>query len=252
MSIIANNIPETQLTELCFWINGNGSEWQDYNLPEPNILKHINRGVLLSWFIDGYVGTRVGKEFFTDIVSRFLLSFRDLDIQRRYSDIKITEQTHTNEVVHKLKEFRGLKSIVSMRKPNPRSDTQKDNTFWAIKYECEAHIKSYGIINHQQLLEWAYYNFKEKETSYIRCKVRNIFNWYLDRDFEPHLYKRNGLSRKEHLKKIAEAKVLKTTTKIVEIVAGLKYQNKKISMRKVAELADLNLSTIQKYKELLQ
>jgi hypothetical protein len=254
MDIVANNEPKTQFTKLSFWLNGDGSEWQDYNLPIPNIIKHTANGVLISWFISGYFGTAKGREFFTDIVSRFLISFKDLGISRKYGDIRITEQTHTSEVIHRLDEFQGLKSIQAMRKPSRKTEADcKDNTFWAIKYEAEAQIKELGLINYNQLLKWSFFHFKEKEKSTIRAKVRSIFNWYLERDFKLNSKRKESTMTRQQRALINSMNLAQDAqNKIIKAVNQLKISDSKINIAKVAKLAGISRNTVYKYKELLQ
>jgi hypothetical protein len=176
MEIIAKNNERLKAFWLYFHIVGNGTEWIDYKLPTPTIHKHINKGYFIGWAIDGFFSTKKGQEFLNDIIARFLISFKEQDIERLpYKPTKKDLDSDTARIyakVYKLKEFsKQLDSLPTKKYVPIRADMFDDFTFWAIKLYAEDMIRATGFIVYSQLEDWAMSQFLgRKERSTIRAK----------------------------------------------------------------------------------
>jgi len=53
-----------------------GDEFLEYNLPAPNYLLHAQRGIFIGWIINGYPGTKKSREYFNDIIARFIIAYK--------------------------------------------------------------------------------------------------------------------------------------------------------------------------------
>lgn len=66
---------------LTIQLNGNGTEWIDYDLPTPHYLHHhrVFHQYIVAWAIAGYFGTPKSREFLLDVVARLLLAFPEAE-----------------------------------------------------------------------------------------------------------------------------------------------------------------------------
>ncbi len=267
MEIIAKDNEILKAFWLYFHIVGNGTEWIDYKLPTPTIHKHINRGYFVGWAIDGYFGTKKGQEFINDIIARFLISFRDIKRLDFNPDKKDLESNNSRiyAKVYKLKEFsKQLDSLPTKKYTPTRADSFKDFTFWAIKLYAEDMIRATGFIVYSQLENWAITQFLErKERSTIRAKCRSVFNWYEARNFDistknthktlKEYLEETKMTRQENMRKINKKRAEAKKAKVLGAVQSLQFLKEKITVRKVAEQANISTKTAQKYlKELKQ
>lgn len=235
---------------LGFRWNGNGSEFLDYDLPHPNLLVHLTTATALAcWLIDGRFDTKKGKDYLADIVARFLLSFAEYKPQRINRLIQPPETAHTDKKIHKLKEFRGLKSLPKTRKAFDRSCDAKDPYFWALKFEAEYQIRDYGIINYQQFERFAFAHFGDcKDASTLRAKCRSIFYWYQERDFKTTLLAKENAMTRQEASAVARATLEKETkAKVVAAVSYLTFMNEKVNVSTVAKQAKASRNTVAKY-----
>jgi len=228
-------------------------------LPTPSYLEHINHGYLLGYEIDGFFGTNKGSEYLNDIVARFLITFKDLRPQRLpYKPKKYAEAGHYYPKIYKLKELRNLKSLKKHIKAPVRADSFDDYMFWAIKLYCEDLIRSQGLVSYQQLEDFAYWNFEEKERSTLRAKCRSIFNWYEARDWALPFQRKTKddkelfVTRQERARKNTEARARQAKAKVVNAITGLMspdYQKKNGTWNKSKISKDLKISinTVTKY-----
>lgn len=250
---------------LSFRMYEHGSFFLDSDLPTPNRLNLYSDYITFMYVIDGFFSTAKGKEFLSDIVSRFYITFKNNKIERMPYEIKAFSTTHTHEQIYKLKDFQNLKSLTKEKNKSDyykqlKSADCKDNCFWALKYQAEHHIRNYGLINFDEFQKWAFDVFKEKEPSTLRAKCRSIFNWYHERDFElSNERTKTGLTLKEynmtekhqkHLNQVADLKRNRTQEKIVGAVAQLRFSGKKINIANVQKITKISRPTIMKYKDL--
>jgi len=264
MCIISKKDKLLQSFWLYFHIIGNGTEWIDYDLPIPTILKHINNGYFVGWAIDGYFATGKGKDFINDIIARFLLSFEDIErlsFKPKEKDFD-SNTAHIYAKVYKLQEFsKQLKSLPTKKHIPTRADSFEDFVFWAIKLYAEDLIRATGFIVYETLENWALRQFIDKERSTIRAKCRSIWNWYNERDFDisskkTHRKLKDYLeetmaTRIEHIKKVSREKAEKNRRAIINIMTGLycnDYKKKSGAWHfgKIAEATGLSSKTVGK------
>ena len=214
-----------------------------------------------SWLIDGYFGTSKSIEFLNDIIARFIITYPHSSHFKHYYDSKSTIQPL------KLKQFQNLKSrATQIINNNNRYDSTTDFIFWCLKLHAELVIQEKGIFTYEELLEYGLNNFidKAKDRSTLRAKCRNIFRWYLERDFEiPQRREKSKKSkrelmatRQEHAKKIHTKLAEDTKRKIINCITGTckneyKFQSGKRAgkwiVSKIAKDSGTSRPTVMKY-----
>jgi len=256
-------------TWLYFYLNGTGSEFLDYNLPFPNVLKHINRGYYIGWQITGYPGTREAQEYFNDIIARFLITFKDFNPEKIDFKPKLDKQTHINfKNSYELKQFQTLNSIQTPKKVQERAKNVNtiDQVFWAIKYHTEELIQKMGFVPYELIEEFAYRNFYYKEKSTLRAKCRSIWNWYNERDWTIPVNKRKRktqndkellMTRQERSIKNAELKFKRARATLLGFIQQNLFSNEykrngKWNVSKLAKATKLSRPTIIKHLKEMQ
>ncbi len=244
---------------LYFYLSGNGTEWIDYDLPPPSVHKLARKGYFAGWAIDGYFGTKKGREYINDVIGRFLITFADCNPQRLPHKPKLDDNSaKIHQKIYKLQEIsRGLKSLPTKKYAPGRADKFEDHAFWAIKLYAEDLIAKSGIIIYETLEQWALGQFEHKERSTIRAKCRSVYNWYEERDFQlpsrgkystiQEWYKESKVTRSENMKKINEERVIKTKAKIVGAIQSIRFLQERVSVRNVAKHAGVSTYTARKY-----
>ncbi len=264
--IIREIIPQKDLLNQAFWLffhikDGEGVEWMDYDLPIPTFLKHINRGYLVGWAIDGYFGTKKGQKFLGDILARFLVTFKKDNIERLAYKPQIDDKTaHIHAKVYKLREFsRKLASIPTKIYIPERAQQFHDYAFWAIKFYAEDMINETGLIAYENLENWALEQFVDKERSTIRAKCRSVFYWYENKDFiipKKHRPMKQYLeetvaSRSEHMRNVSKKKAEKNKKIVINAITGLyadEYKKKSGAWHftKISEATGISSKTVAK------
>jgi len=267
MDIITKKTDLKKSFWLYFHLLGDGTEWIEYNLPNPSILKHINKGYFIGWAVDGYFGTKKGQDFLNDIIARFLLTFKDQDIKRLSFKPNLEDKTaHILAKAYKLKEFsKELKSLPVKRFAPKRADKFDDFTFWAIKLYAEDLIRMTGFIVYESLETWSFNQFLgHKERSTIRAKCRSVFNWYEERDFKIYSpkekkyetiklwYKESKMTRAENMKRVKKEEESKNRRKVINVITSLlsveyKKRNGKWNITKIAKDTNLSRPTVIKF-----
>ena len=213
-----------QNTWLYFFLYGaQGYEFMDYNLPPPNYLLHAQRGVFIGWLINGYPGTTKSKEYFNDIIARFIIAYKEYKPERlpyrpEFTREAIIDIKHT----HELKEFQNLPSLYWANKKNiwtHESVGTIDQIFWAIKLYTEELIKEFGEgtpIPYEMLEDYTFRNFFDrKDKSTLRAKCRNIWNWYNDRGWKMTRRER-ALTNAKNIKEKKRRQILNAVTGIMK------------------------------------
>jgi len=176
-----------QNTWLYFFLYGaKGYEFMDYNLPPPNYLLHAQRGVFIGWLINGYPGTKQSREYFNDIIARYIIAYKEYKPERLpYRPELAREAIKDLNNTHELKEFQNLPSLYWANKKKiwtHESVGTIDQVFWAIKLYTEELIKEFGEgtpVPYELIQDYAFRNFFDrKDKSTLRAKCRNIWNWY--------------------------------------------------------------------------
>jgi len=255
-------------TWLYFYLQGTGSEFLDYNLPFPNVLKHINLGYFIGWQINGYPGTKEAREYFNDIIARFLITFKDYRPEKIDFKPKLDRHTHINfKVSYELKQFQTLNSIQTKKLIQKRAENVDtiDQTFWAIKYYVEELIKEMGFVPYEMIEEFAYRNFYYKEKSTLRAKCRAIWDWYNERDWtipQPKRIRKTKtdeelfMTRSERAKQNAQLKYKRARATILGFIQENLFsdeykRNGKWNLTKLSKEIGIHRDTIRKHlKEL--
>ena len=180
-------------TWLYFFLwDAQGDEFLEYNLPLPNYLLHAQKGVFIGWLINGYPGTAKSREYFNDIIARFIIAYKQNKPERLpYKPVEQREAHLNAKHTWELKNFQNLPSLYWLNKKKiwtAESVGTIDQVFWAIKIYTEELIKEFGEgtpVPYEMLQEYAFNNFFDrKDKSTLRAKCRNIWNWYNERDWK--------------------------------------------------------------------
>jgi hypothetical protein len=255
-------------TWLYFYLKGAGSEFLDYKLPFPNVLQHINRGYFVGWQINGFPGTKEAREYFNDIIARFLITFKDYYPEKLDFKPKLDKYTHIDfKNSYELKQFQNLDSIETHKHIQKRAENVNtiDQTFWAIKYYTEELIREMGFVPYQMLEEFAYRHFYHKEKSTLRAKCKAIWNWYNERDWtisqtrarktqsEEELF----MTRNERAKKNAELKYKRARATILGFIQENLFSDEykrggKWNLTKLSKEIGIHRDTIRKHLKEMQ
>jgi len=242
-------------------MNGNGTEWIDQGLPTPTYHELINKGYILAYALDGFFGTQNGSQYLNDMIARFLVTFRELNPSRIKEKPLIDARGTYYPKIYKLRELQALKSLSNKVLPRANADSFDDFTFWAIKFYCEDLIRTQGIPTADQLIQFAYSNFEDKERSTLKAKCRSVWHWYEQRNWklsEPYKrkYKDNDkelkLTRQERALENARLKAERARNKVLNMVTGLmaatyKKKNGAWHISRIAEDTHMTRKTVTKY-----
>ena len=212
-----------QKTWLYFFLwDAYGDEFLEYNLPPPNYLLHAQRGVFIAWLINGYPGTKEAREYFNDIIARFILGFKEHKPERlSYRPNLEREALKDINNTHELKEFQNLPNLYWANKKKiwtTESVGTIDQVFWAIKLYTEELIKEFGEgipVPYEMIENYAFNNFFDrKDKSTLRAKCRNIWNWYNERGWTMTRRER-AISNAKSIKEKKRRQILNAVTGIM-------------------------------------
>jgi len=204
-----------QNTWLYFFLYGaKGDEFLEYNLSPPNYLLHAQRGVFIGWLINGYPGTAKAREYFNDIIARFIIAYKEHKPERLpYRPELARDAIKDLNTIHELKEFQNLPSLYWANKKKIKSHESVgtiDQVFWAIKLYTEELIKEFGEgipVPYEIIQDYAFRNFFDrKDKSTLRGKCRNIWHWYDNRGWTIPKRKEWKMTRSERAKENAKLK----------------------------------------------
>jgi DNA-binding transcriptional ArsR family regulator len=204
-----------QKTWLYFFLwDASGDEFLEYNLPAPNYLLHAQAGVFIGWLINGYPGTKESREYFNDIIARFIIAYKQNKPERlSYKPNMQRKAIKDTKHSYELKNFQNLPSLYWINKKKiwtSESVGTIDQIFWAIKLYTEELIKEFGEgtpIPYELLQDYAFRNFFDrKDKSTLRAKSRNIWNWYNERNWTIPKRKEWKMTRSERAKENAKLK----------------------------------------------
>jgi hypothetical protein len=225
-------------------------------VPYPH--KHYVNGVwVYSWLIDGFFGTKKSMDYLNDIIARFIITFPNSSYYKHYNDIQSTITPI------KLRQFQNLKSrATQIVNSNYRYDGTRDLVFWCLKLHSELLIQEKGIFSYDELYSYGTDNFIEqvKDRSTLKAKCRNIFRWYLDRDFKiPNRREKSTktkeqimATRQEHAKKIHTKLAADTKRKVLNVITGMfkdeyRKKNGDWNISKIAKDSGTSRNTVMKY-----
>lgn len=244
------NCTQTDKVGQGFWLHfrasGDGLEIAEYALPTPNYYNRTNETTYtVAWLIDGYFGTAKGRAYLNDMIGRLSLGMKIAN-RLSYAPHKAEGRAYA------LKEFQNLPSLPRRKEQKPNAEKYDDAIFWAIKLEAIAQIRATGWLDHDRLKDWAFDLFvtKAKDRSTLKAKVRNVWQWYKDRDWK--IDDRSfTMSRTEGAKKATAIRQERVKGKIQTAINVLRLYGVKITAKAIAEEAKVSEPTAQKYlKEL--
>jgi hypothetical protein len=119
---------ETKRKKVTTWLyflysNAVGNEFLEYNLPAPNYVLHSNRGgVFIGWLINGYPGTKEAREYFNDIIARFIIGFKEHKPERLPYKPHLNNKNALIDTKHtyELKQFQVIRLTESLKFPRSR------------------------------------------------------------------------------------------------------------------------------------
>jgi len=247
-------------TWLYFYLrHAQGDFFIDYNLLPPNYLLVTAQGIFTGWQIEGYPGTKQAREYFNDIIARFLLGFKEYQPERLSYKPNIAKNEIKNNKVYELKDFQNLPSIQTKKEiSSAESAGTIDQIFWSIKIYTEEMIKELGEgvpVPYQMLEDYALNNFFDrKDKSTLRAKCRNIWNWYNKRDWTiPTRKKEWEMTRSERAKKNAELKRERARATLLGFIKGNLLANEYIknngswNIKELSKATGLHRNTISKH-----
>lgn len=248
-------------------LNAKGNEFLEYNLPAPNYLLHSNLGVFIGWLIKGYPGTKEAREYFNDIIARFLIGFKEYKPERLPYRPNLTREAFTHlKQAYDLKLFQNLPSLYWANKKNIWTATDSiekiDQTFWAIKVYTEELIKEFGEgipVPYELLEDFAIRNFYDrKDKSTLKAKCRSIWNWYDNRNWTIPKRKEWQMTRSERAKENAKLKKQRARAVLLGFIQNnlLADEYKKTdgtwNIKELSKAIGLHRNTISKHLKELQ
>ena len=257
-----------QKTWLYFFLyDAIGDEFLEYNLPAPNYLLHAQRGVFIGWLINGYPGTKKSREYFNDIIARFIIAYKQHKPERLpYKPIFEREAIIDTKHTWELKNFQNLPSLYWANEKEiwtTNSTGTIDQIFWAIKIYTEELIKEFGEgvpVSYELLQDFAFRNFFDrKDKSTLRAKCRNIWNWYNERGWTIPKRKEWKMTRSERAKENAKLKKQRARAILLGFIQNNLLANEYIktdgtwNISKLSKATKLDPKTIRKHlKSLIQ
>jgi hypothetical protein len=199
-----------------------GDEFLEYNLPAPNYLLKAQRGVFIGWLINGYPGTKKSREYFNDIIARFIIAYKQHKPERLpYKPIFEREAIIDTKHTWELKNFQNLPSLYWANEKEiwtTNSTGTIDQIFWSIKIYTEELIKEFGEgipVPYELLQDFAFRNFFDrKDKSTLRAKCRNIWRWYNERGWKMTRRER-ALANAKSIKEKKRRQILNAVTGIM-------------------------------------
>ncbi len=226
-------------------------------IPYPHHHYMRNNKLVYCWLIDGFFDTLKGIQFLNDIIARFKITFETSQY------LKHSVDSESTICPLKLKAFQNLKSRAIQRiQQTTRFDGTKDFIFYSIKFYAEDLIKEKTIFTENELIDFAFLNFieKAKDRSTLKAKCKNIYRYYLDKNFEcdKSKYIKKDVeevmaTRLAHIKKVNENRKKETKAKIENAITGLlaesmfKKKNGKWNGKAIADYLNLQPKTVNKY-----
>ncbi len=245
------------------------------NMPPASSLWLLNKGLYVVRFeINGYFSTSKGVAYFNDATARFIETFGNEAVKPSFCPN--SEPDYQSDTVLHLKDFTAnlvsLKSKIANKAPlNVES---LDETFWCMKLWLERQLSQNRIPSIRELEAIGANYSPHKERSTIRAKARSIYRWYADRNFGPTSYSRTKedrriqdhqkylkltnkkeeeiMTRQEAARVATQTRMARVQAKIEQAINLLKMENRKITVRAVAEFAQTSTSTSAKYLKILR
>lgn len=232
-------------------------EYMSLGLPPPASVQKWNIGYSICWLIDGYFGTKRGKEYLNDIIARLFLTMPSISERllfepREYTDLK---QKCT------LRDFWPLVEKAKKHKVGvSHNSVGKDAIFVALKVWVELRIKEQGegrTVAYSILESFAFNMFEDraKDKSTLRAKCRSVWDWYEERGWKNTRYlnyqkkdeREVMATRQEQIVKARAELQKQKRDKVFKAIVGLQFLQEKITIRSVALQASVSKDTAKKY-----
>ncbi|MFY4820373.1 hypothetical protein ACOTVR_08770 [Aliarcobacter butzleri] len=223
-------------------------------IPYPHYHYMRNNKLVYCWLLDGFFDTLKGVQFLNDIIARFKITFETSQY------LKHSVDNESTICPLKLKQFQGLKSRAIQRiQQTHRFDGTKDFIFYSIKFYAEDLIKEKTIFTENELIDFALINFidKAKDRSTLKAKCKNIYRYYLDKNFEcdKSKYIKKDVeevmaTRVEHANKLSLRNEEIAKQKIYNAQRLIKYfgnQDGKLSLRAIERESGCSINTVRKH-----
>ena len=243
-------------------------------MPDVSALWFLNHGLYIVKFeIDGYFSTAKGVEYLQDAIARFVQTYGE-DAVKLATPPRKTPDYEREKVIH-LREFTANLDSLKQKVANkaPLNVEAIDETFWAMKLWVERQLSQNRIPTECEIEAIGSTYAPHKERSTIRAKARSIYRWYAEIGFQTtrdartekerkiedrlrYLLKTGKtedeiMTRQEAARVATQTRMARVQAKIEQAINLLKMENKKITVRAVAEFAQVGHTTAAKYlKEL--
>lgn len=228
-----------------------------HTMPPVAAVWMLNRGCWIGqWNIDGYFSTKRGIEFLNDAVARFIETYGPEAIKPAPTPQRPPDLTR--EAILHLKDFTANLDSLKRKRANKVplqkvAATNFDETFWAMKLWVERCLSQNRIPTEAEIRAIGEAYAPHKERSTIRAKARSIYRWYAARGFEPTRDERKRavgeipMTRQEAARVATQTRMERAKARIEASVNLLKMQGEKITVRTVAEAAQVAKDTAAKY-----
>jgi AraC-like DNA-binding protein len=259
-----------------YWVHfkcfGDGTEWIDANLPQPNYFyRYTNANgwamdsYCIGYYFEGMFNTRKATDYLNDIIRRFIIT---LPVKERLM-YRPSEDTRQHTRIYHLKDFQNLSSIPRFGSSLPNisylSARHNSGRFWETKLWIEQEIKRNGgegnIVSYDSLFAVVseFYEWKDRATCKAFCS--NLWNWYDKRDWEYHImtFRRSNktkeeilMTRVERAKSNARANEERAYKKVINLITGLyadeyKKKNGAWHIGKISEELNMSRNTVSKH-----
>lgn len=259
------NKKEKANQDICTWLHIKDKQEELLNelgniLPYPQAHYFKNGAMVYCWLLSGFFHTQKSELYLNDMLARIKITFPN----SQFLKTCLFENKENKIKPLELKRFQAIKSrAVEIIKETNNFDSTRDFIFWSIKLYAESLISEKGIFSYDDLIYYAFANFenKAKDRSTLKAKCRNIFRWYLDRDFNISMNNNNYIkkdkeevmsTRQEHARKLSEKKSEDAKRKVTNFITGLyaheyKKKNGKWNTSKIAKDLNMSRNTVAKH-----
>lgn len=247
----------------------------DYDLPIPNLVRQDKGLYRIIYIVDGYFGTKKGREYFSDVREKVSSTLGGTYVPYCIFNIYRGDKLNFNKC--NLSDFEHLESKKKLKKRLSKENENRehlfkligeDNLFENVRWKIYQ-TKIDGTISESRSLEILEETSKQlnssKSFSDLRSKAKNITQWTIDNyepgqhspDYWKYYYKKrkvkdNRMSKEEQLKIISEQKKLRTQEKILKGVKELLKSEDKFNKTNLSKYSEVSRKTLLKYEELFK
>ena len=245
-----------QKTVISLYIRPENLRRAAHTMPPVAAIWWLNRGYIAQWHIDGYFSTKRSIEFLQDAVARFIETYGPDAVKPSQTPQRPPDLTR--EAILHLRDFTANLDSLKRKRANKVplqkvAATNFDETFWAMKLWVERELSRNRIPTEAEIRAIGEAYAPHKERSTIRAKARAIYRWYAKRGFEPTPDERKRykgeqpMTRQEAAAVATRTRMERVKGRIESAVNLLMMQGEKITVRSVAEAAQVSTRTAMKY-----